>query len=93
MVRQTPTPRGPSSRQTNGTRDRIVIIVASHFLNRRDAGRRLAGALRGYAGRANELVLGLPRGGVPVASEVASAPERTAVWTRGEAPETFPSAL
>jgi len=43
------------------------------FVDRRDAGRRLAGQLRGYAGRSNIVVLGLPRGGVPVAYEVALA--------------------
>jgi len=41
------------------------------FLNRRDAGRQLATKLMGYAGDPGILVLGLPRGGVPVAYEVA----------------------
>jgi predicted phosphoribosyltransferase/pimeloyl-ACP methyl ester carboxylesterase len=35
------------------------------------AGRALAERLRAYAGRADVLVLGLPRGGVPVAAQVA----------------------
>ena len=43
----------------------------SPFRDRRDAGRQLARALAAYAGRADVLVLALPRGGVPVASEVA----------------------
>jgi putative phosphoribosyl transferase len=43
------------------------------FENRRDAGRRLAGSLSHYASREDVAVLGLPRGGVPVAFEVAKA--------------------
>jgi len=43
------------------------------YADRADAGRVLAGALAGYRGRNGLLVLGLPRGGVPVAAEVAAA--------------------
>jgi predicted phosphoribosyltransferase len=43
------------------------------FRDRADAGRVLAGALARYAGRTDLLVLALPRGGVPVAFEVARA--------------------
>ena len=43
------------------------------FVDRRDAGRRLAEQLGAYAGRDDLLVLALPRGGVPVAAEVAEA--------------------
>jgi putative phosphoribosyl transferase len=43
------------------------------FVDRRQAGRILAQHLRSYAGRADVIVLGLPRGGVPVADEVAQA--------------------
>ena len=43
------------------------------FRDRRDAGRRLVAALAGYANRVDLLVLALPRGGVPVAYEVARA--------------------
>src|SRR6266487_4589291 len=41
------------------------------FHNRSEAGRLLAEKLVNYAGRDDVIVLGLPRGGVPVAFEVA----------------------
>src|SRR5258706_2003041 len=43
------------------------------FRDRRDAGRVLAGLLEHYRGRDDVVVLGLPRGGVPVAYEIATA--------------------
>ncbi len=43
------------------------------FHDRRDAGRFLATKLSDYADRSDVLVLALPRGGVPVAYEVAQA--------------------
>lgn len=43
------------------------------YRDRRAAGRVLARSLSNYAGRADVRVLGLPRGGVPVAYEVARA--------------------
>ena len=43
------------------------------FLDRRDGGRRLAEKLSEYANRSDVIVLALPRGGVPVAYEVARA--------------------
>jgi putative phosphoribosyl transferase len=45
----------------------------SRFRDRRAAGRALARALEAYRGRPDALVLGLPRGGLVVAYEVAHA--------------------
>jgi putative phosphoribosyl transferase len=53
----------PVERKTEGT----------VFANRVDAGRRLASRLGAYRSRKNVVVLGIPRGGVPVAFEVAAA--------------------
>src|SRR5712672_3668276 len=47
--------------------------MGRRFRNRREAGRELAGKLDKYAGRDDVIVLALPRGGVPVAYEVARA--------------------
>jgi predicted phosphoribosyltransferase len=44
-----------------------------YFRDRREAGRLLAEQLRPYANRPGVIVLALPRGGVPVGYEVASA--------------------
>jgi predicted phosphoribosyltransferase len=43
------------------------------FVDRREAGRELATRLGDYAARPDVVVLALPRGGVPVAYEIASA--------------------
>src|SRR6516164_6996025 len=43
------------------------------FADRAEAGRILSDLLAAYAGRRDVIVLGLPRGGVPVAFEVARA--------------------
>lgn len=47
--------------------------MARRYVDRRDAGRALARALAAYRDDATAIVLGLPRGGVPVAFEVATA--------------------
>jgi len=47
--------------------------MPTYFLDRKDAGKRLADALSSYKDKGNTVVLALPRGGVPVASEVARA--------------------
>ncbi|MGL5075365.1 MAG: phosphoribosyltransferase family protein, partial [Waterburya sp.] len=41
------------------------------FPNRREAGQKLAKKLTDYANHPQAIVLGLPRGGVPVAYEIA----------------------
>lgn len=45
----------------------------ARFLDRQDAGRQLAEKLKGYKKEAERIVLGLPRGGVVVAYEIACA--------------------
>jgi erythromycin esterase-like protein/adenine/guanine phosphoribosyltransferase-like PRPP-binding protein len=47
--------------------------MAIPYRDRCDAGRQLASRLSSYAGRSDVVVLGLPRGGIPVAFEVAAA--------------------
>jgi predicted phosphoribosyltransferase len=47
--------------------------IARRFRDRVEAGKALAGLLRKYAGQPDVVVLALPRGGVPVAYEVARA--------------------
>jgi putative phosphoribosyl transferase len=48
--------------------DEIIV-----FRDREEAGQKLAARLQAYANRKDVIVLGIPRGGVPVAFEVAKA--------------------
>ena len=48
-------------------------LQAPRFRDRQEAGKRLAEAVAEYEGRADVLVLALPRGGVPVGAEIARA--------------------
>src|SRR3954451_570216 len=48
-------------------------MTEMRFRDRREAGRVIAGLLERYRGRDDVVVLALPRGGVPVAYEVATA--------------------
>src|SRR5918996_3025742 len=51
----------------------MISRTSRPFRNREQAGRVLAEHLKGYANRPDVIVLALPRGGVPVAAEVALA--------------------
>lgn len=67
-----------------------MIFTAHQYRNRVDAGHVLAGQLASYASRVDTLVLGLPRGGMTVAAEVAAylrAPLDAFLVRKIEAPE------
>ena len=51
----------------------VRLAMERVYRDRREAGQALADNLRHYAGRTDIVVLALPRGGVPVAYEVARA--------------------
>jgi putative phosphoribosyl transferase len=71
--------------------DSLVLLAnASRFQDRHDAGRRLAALLEPYRD-AQAVVVGIPRGGVPVAAEVArslAAPLDVAIVRKIGAPES-----
>jgi putative phosphoribosyl transferase len=50
-----------------------AMVMTAKFRNRMEAGRMLASMLAIYANRSDVTILALPRGGVPVAFEVAQA--------------------
>jgi putative phosphoribosyl transferase len=52
---------------------RNMITKIAKFVDRTEAGQILATKLKAYAKRTETIVLGLPRGGIPVAFEVARA--------------------
>lgn len=49
-----------------------MVIAHSKFIDRRDAGRSLIPLLLKWSGK-SAIVYALPRGGVPVAAEIATA--------------------
>src|SRR3954471_17016830 len=53
--------------------DDVADLQYDRYRDRRHAGAALARSLSEYAGRGDVAVLALPRGGVPVADEVARA--------------------
>src|SRR5262245_12781359 len=61
----------PSRRGCRHRKCNFVRVMSYVYPDRREAGRDLAAALAGYADRDDIVVLALPRGGVPVAFEVA----------------------
>lgn len=54
-----------------GRRPVLINMMHDRFPNRVEAGRQLSEKLLAYAGRKGAIILGLPRGGVPVADAVA----------------------
>jgi putative phosphoribosyl transferase len=59
------------SRMAQNSRKVFFVGMSRPFVNRAEAGRLLAEAVAHYGNRDDVLVLALPRGGVPVAREIA----------------------
>jgi len=64
---------GDRPRLDQGIKNGAQTMPDRLFRDRRDAGRYLASLLKDFRDRPDVIVLGLPRGGVPVAYEVAAA--------------------
>ena len=62
-----------TERKHLGNKQQAAPAETGFFSDRGDAGRRLAKKLAFYVDKPNTVVLGLPRGGIPVAFEVAQA--------------------
>lgn len=67
----TQTPPGGEESSTFPVGNTVGGAMKMQFRDRAEAGQLLAEKLEGYANQPDVLVLGLPRGGVPVAAEVA----------------------
>src|SRR5437870_13784337 len=65
-------PRGAQGKPPVDWTIQITEGIAMIFQDRRAGGEALAGLLAKYAGRDDVIVLALPRGGVPVADEIAN---------------------
>lgn len=65
--------RDPTQRLHNISEIRQGALMAEQFRDRAEAGQKLAQFLQAYAHQPNVLVLALPRGGVPVGFEIATA--------------------
>jgi len=71
---------------------RLTAETAPQYRDRHEAGRLLAGTLKRYRGKPNLVVPGLPRGGIPVAYDVATLVDAPLdVFRRAQARHAGPS--